>query len=112
MTQWLMFSDAHSPFCQLFILYGGFWLITLPFIIVFLFRFLRHYSQSHLNDIFIVSLILTATLLIVIPEIGYIKDIYIYENSRANTMFKFGLPGLFLYSLTAGLCFCLLSRLA
>lgn len=39
-------------------------------------------------DLFIIFLFLMSLFLIVFPEIFYIKDIYIHEYERANTMFK------------------------
>jgi uncharacterized membrane protein len=47
-------------------------------------------------------LVVTATALIIIPEIGYIKDIYVYEYRRANTMFKLVYQAFIMYSLAAG----------
>ena len=100
MMEGLMLSDAHSPFYQLFILYGGFWLISLPFII-FLLKNRRH--QRYLpTDFFVFALIALASFLIIIPEIIYIKDIYVFDYRRANTMFKLVYQAFILYSLAAG----------
>ena len=100
MMEGIKISDGHSPFYQLLILYGGFWLICLPFIIsIFLKLKIKNLSNS---DLFIFSFILTATLLVVIPEIIYIKDIYIYDYRRANTMFKLVYQAFILYSLASG----------
>ena len=74
----------HTPFYQLLILWGGFGLIAITFIISF---FLYHHHIF--TDFFSLSLIITATLLIIIPEIVYVKDIYSGDYYRANTMFKF-----------------------
>lgn len=98
MAEGLRFSDMHTPFYQLFILYGGFWIICLPFV----FYLIKKTILS--SDYFIVGLIITATLLIIIPEIGYIKDIYIYDHRRANTMFKLVYQAFMIYSLCAGYC--------
>jgi uncharacterized membrane protein len=57
------------------------------------------------SDLFIFSLIITATILIIIPELVYIKDIYIYEHRRANTMFKLVYQAFMLYSLAGGYIF-------
>lgn len=101
MAQGLMFSDMHTPFYQLFVLYGGFWLITTPFII-FIIKQILTKSNLHQVDFFVLGLLFTATILIIIPEIGYIKDIYIFEHRRANTMFKLVYQAFMLYSITAG----------
>lgn len=106
MVEGLRLADSHSPFYQLFILYGGFWLICLPFAIWFISQ-LFHTKFKNLNnsDIFVFSLIITATILVIIPEIGYIKDIYIYEHRRANTMFKLVYEAFIMYSLVSGYIF-------
>lgn len=99
MTEGLRWSDTHTPFYQLFVLYGGFWLICFP-LIVFLVS--RRFRQINYADIFSLSLIFVATLMIIIPEIGYIKDIYVYDHRRANTMFKLVYQAFMMYSLVAG----------
>jgi uncharacterized membrane protein len=103
MMEGVKISDGHSPFYQLFVLYGGFWLICLPFIIkiVQLF-FQKQFKKINYSHLFIFSLIITATILVIIPELVYIKDIYIYEHRRANTMFKLVYQAFMLYSLTSG----------
>ena len=101
MADGLRLADAHSPFYQLFVLYGGFWLICLPFLLRITYSVLRKVKVSS-TDLFVFSLILVATILIIIPEIGYIKDIYIYEHRRANTMFKLVYQAFMLYCLVSG----------
>ncbi len=101
MMEGLRVADSRSPLYQLFILYGGFWLMTLPFLIVFI---KNKFSLSKMkeSDIFVFCLIFLATILIILPEIGYIKDIYIHEHRRANTMFKLVYQAFILYSLASG----------
>lgn len=104
-------SDAHSPFYQLFILYGGFWLICLPFLILLILKIFK--KSKILNtkylilntDLFVLATITTATILIIIPELVYLKDIYIYEHRRANTMFKLVYQAFMMYSLVSGYVF-------
>lgn len=107
MAEGLRLSDSHTPFYQLFILYGGFWLICIPFLIISLREVFSKKLRGNLNssDIFVIALIITATILVIIPEIGYIKDIYIYEHRRANTMFKLVYQAFILYSLVSGYIF-------
>jgi len=110
MMEGIRLADSHSPFYQLFVLYGGFWLISLPFLIRFFVLFLnKKLSQPRFkissSDIFVFCLILTATVLIIIPELVYIKDIYIYEHRRANTMFKLVYQAFIMYSLASGYVF-------
>jgi uncharacterized membrane protein len=106
MMEGIKISDGHSSFYQLFILYGGFWLICLPFVISIILKLIKNLKLKIKNlynsDLFIFSLILIASLLILIPELIYIKDIYIYEYRRANTMFKLVYQAFILYSLSSG----------
>lgn len=107
MTEGLRLADSRTPLYQLFVLYGGFWLIGGPFflyILIKLFKFLFKKAKFDLtiSDVFVFSLFLTATVLVIIPEIGYIKDIYIYEHRRANTMFKLVYEAFIMYSLVSG----------
>lgn len=103
MAQGLSLSDAHTPFYQLLVLYGGFWIICFPFPIYLFFRFLiKKTVKLEIPDIFIISLIILATLLVFIPELIYIKDIYTSDYRRANTMFKLVYEAFILYSIASG----------
>lgn len=102
MAEGLRFSDSRTPFYQLLVLYGGFWLISLPLIVYIVNNFRKKTDQKNISDLFVFALIITATLLIIIPEIGYIKDIYVSDYRRANTMFKLVYQAFILYGLTAG----------
>ena len=106
MGEGIKISDTHSPFYQLFILYGGFWLIILPLLLLFLIKKIKK-KKLNLNnsDLFVLAVITTATLLIIIPEIIYLKDIYIYEHRRANTMFKLVYQAFIMYALVSGYVF-------
>lgn len=89
----------HSPFYQLVILYGFFYFFAFCLFIVLgksIAKRLKHQTKNvtshivlpkNMTNIFIVLLILLATLLIIIPELLYAKDIY-PQHYRANTMFK------------------------
>ncbi|MFA5749966.1 MAG: DUF2298 domain-containing protein, partial [Candidatus Shapirobacteria bacterium] len=123
MVEGIKIADVHSPFYQLFILYGGFWLICLPFVIYLLFLLIKNISASRqiyklkiknyfsTSDIFVISLIITATLLVIIPELIYIKDIYTFEYRRANTMFKLVYQAFIIYSLASGYILIRLSQI-
>lgn len=104
MAEGLRLADSRSPFYQLFILYGGFWLISLPFVLFF------KKLKITTSDLFALSLITTATILVTIPEIGYLKDIYIFEHRRANTMFKLVYQAFMMYSLVSGYILIRLSK--
>jgi len=75
----------HSPLWQLGILYGFFYFWIISFIL-----FLKLNTKRltlNASDIFVGILIILSTLLIVLPEFIYVKDIY-PAHYRANTMFK------------------------
>lgn len=102
MAEGIKLVDARSPLWQLFILYGGFWLLSLPFVIWFIYIFFKNKKLFSNTDIFTISLIIVATILVIIPEIIYVKDIYIFEHRRANTMFKLVYQAFIMYSLASG----------
>jgi YYY domain-containing protein len=87
-----------SPIWQLAVLYGFFYFFVLS-LFAFL-RFKKYYKLSK-NDLFILILIFLSTLLIIIPEFIYIKDIYPL-HFRANTMFKLTYQAFIMLSLCSG----------
>ena len=97
----LIFEADHcqrSPFWQLLILYGFFYFWTISFLI---FLFLKLKSKLNPADIFVLILIALSTLLIIIPELVYIKDIY-PAHYRANTMFKLVYQAFIMLSISSG----------
>ncbi len=96
-----------SPLWQLIILYGFFYF----WVIIFLkhLKFIENFKLSASwriknlppSDVFVLILILLATLLIIIPEFIYIKDIY-PAHYRANTMFKLVYQSFIMLSLSTG----------
>lgn len=72
----------HSPWWQLLILYGFFYFFAFSF-----FAFLLKKVEAKRSDHFVLFLIFFSSLLILIPEFIYAKDIY-PAHYRANTMFK------------------------
>jgi uncharacterized membrane protein len=86
----LLFEPNHcqrSPFWQLAILYGFFYFWVISFIIFLLSKIRTKRLEITAGDIFIGILITLSTLLIILPEFIYVKDIY-PTYYRANTMFK------------------------
>lgn len=84
-AQGIDFVHAHTPLWQLAILWGFPALLALVFLIV---TPITKFFKLTKPDIFILSLLTTSFILIVLPEIIYVKDIYIASHHRANTMFK------------------------
>jgi YYY domain-containing protein len=122
---------GHSMFHQLLVLWGTPWFFGLTFLIfclgdklraVFQPEFLAKKFASLLGvkvrllknqlrvagygltgaDFFVLILMAVATLLIILPEIFYVKDIYIPEYHRANTMFKLVYQSFMMYSVAGG----------
>jgi len=58
--------------------------------------------KIHIVDVFIAIMIGLATFLIVFPEFFYVKDIYIKEYHRANTVFKLTYQSFMMLSMVAG----------
>jgi uncharacterized membrane protein len=90
-----------SPLWQLIILYGFFYFFVFCFL-AFL-KFKKNYKLTK-NDIFVLILILLSTLLIMIPEFMYVKDIY-PTYYRANTMFKLAYEAFIMLSLCSAFIF-------
>ena len=106
MVNGIRFVDHNSLFYQLLVLYGGFWLILFPpFFLLLSSFFKKKIDTLTVSDLFFLSLVVTATLLIIIPELIYLKDIYIYEHRRANTMFKLVYQAFVMYSLASSFAF-------
>lgn len=87
-----------SPLWQLLILYGFFYFFVILFL-VFL-KFKKKYKFT-VSDIFVLVLIVLSTVLIVMPEFIYVKDIY-PTYYRANTMFKLVYESFIMLSLSSG----------
>lgn len=84
-AQGIGFVNATSPLWQLAILWGVPVILMTTFLgITPITRFFR-FSKS---DLFVLALLTTSFILILIPEVVFVKDIYIATHQRANTMFK------------------------
>ena len=110
MAQGIAFVRAHSLWWQLLILWGFFWFVALGFWVLVIKLLATRHRAPVISDLFVLVLTLWATVLIIIPEIIYVKDIYIPEHHRSNTMFKLVYQAFILYSLSAGYIFWRLRR--
>ncbi len=88
---------SQTPIFQLIILWGAFMFWAISFLV-----FLKLFPQTKNADLFILSLTLTALILIILPEIIYIKDIYGADFYRANTMFKFTFQAYLMLTIVSG----------
>lgn len=81
----LRWSDTHTPLWQLAVLYGHIAVPCLVLLIGLLF------SSARREPLWVSAamLALVALILLALPEIAFVKDIYGEDHRRANTMFKF-----------------------
>lgn len=103
-AQGLAWVETRSPLWQLGVLWGGFGVIGA--VAVWRFSFgrsdLRRSDLGRLGRWLPMAMIGVSALLILIPEIVYVKDIYIKEYHRANTMFKLTYQAFVMMSLVWG----------
>ncbi len=93
MAQGIVFSQNHSAFYQLCVLWALPVIICAVFILKYLFGMFKKplgqfFQETPLSDMYVVILGLCAIGLIIIPEIVYVRDIYEETSARSNTMFK------------------------
>lgn len=86
-AQGVALVKTHSPVWQLAILWGFPAVITIIYLLI-LFREKVQHQTISFSDLFTLSLLTSAWILILLPEIVYVKDIYTSSYYRANTMFK------------------------
>lgn len=104
MTEGIGLVRAHSLWWQLLVLWGFFWFMAVSFW-VFVGKKIKRGKTLFASDFFVLSGTILATILIIIPEIIYVKDIYIPEYHRANTMFKLVYQSFIIYGLSSGYIF-------
>lgn len=95
MAAGLGLTDFRSPLWMLLVLWGfplfttlGFWLLLL--------------TKKKSGDLFVLILFGLSWLLVLVPEVVYVKDIYIHAHQRANTMFKLTYQAFVLFSVASG----------
>lgn len=99
-----LFEENHcqaSPWWQLIILHGFFYFWVISFGVLFSRR--KKLFELELNpaSLFVLLSVFLSTLLIIIPEFVYAKDIY-PAHYRANTMFKLVYQSFIMLSLASG----------
>ena len=90
---------ARSPLWMLAILWGFPYFIFFGFLTLVIKKFKLKILNS--SDQLALTLVAVATILILIPEFFYAKDIY-PAHYRANTVFKFGYQAFIILALTSG----------
>ncbi|OGE71245.1 hypothetical protein A2617_03660 [Candidatus Daviesbacteria bacterium RIFOXYD1_FULL_41_10] len=91
---------ARSPIWMLALLWGFFYSVVLAFSFKSL-RSLKGLKLLISENLLIITFTLFATILIIIPEFFYVKDIY-PAHYRANTVFKFGYQAFMILGLVSG----------
>lgn len=90
--------QARSPIYQLMVLWGYQLFFALCFVVIVVYR----ERGACFSDRFVLMLFLCAIGLIILPEIIYVKDIYLPSFHRANTMFKFTYQSFILLGIATG----------
>lgn len=114
MSQGIHFVNHRSFIFQWFILWGYQLLLLILFMIFLIFsrkrrkfnRFIKaikyFFRKIHPIDYFVLGLGLTALILVLLPELIYVKDIYYNGYERANTMFKLTYGGFIIFGVLSG----------
>ncbi len=106
---------SHRTFIFQWLVLWGYQLLLLILLIIFLifsrqrkkfthtFKAIRFFFQKiHPLDYFVLALGLTALILVLLPEIIFVKDIYFNGYPRANTMFKLTYGGFVIFGVISG----------
>jgi len=95
-TQGVALTDFHSPLWMLLVLWGFPLLISLSFLLV---SAIKKIKLNHADNFVLITLAV-CWLLIFLPELIYVKDIYIHSHQRANTVFKLTYQAFVMFGLT------------
>ena len=98
LAQGIKFVQIRTPFWQLAVLWG----FPAIFSIIFLNLLIKYKKEIKLADYFVLGLLTSSWILITIPEIIFVKDIYIASHQRANTMFKLTYQAFVMFYLSSG----------
>ncbi len=98
LAQGVQLVNNRTPLWQLGVLWGFPAVIT----VIFALTLAKLKKKIDIPDLFILSLIITSWILIFIPEIVFVKDIYIASHQRANTMFKLTYQAFVMFYLASG----------
>lgn len=100
-TQGVKIVNSHSLLWQLAILWGFPFFLTTIFVFI-LSKIYKAPKKIKPSDLFVLCLHLASWILIILPEIFYVKDIYIASHHRANTMFKLTYQAFVMFYLSSG----------
>lgn len=98
LAQGIKLVNSRTPLWQLGVLWGFPAILTAVFVsLLYKFR-----PKTRVSDLFVFSLLTSSWILIAIPEIVYVKDIYVASHHRANTMFKLTYQAYVMFYLSSG----------
>lgn len=89
--------NARTPIWQLAVLWGFPAILTIIFTTIML-----RIRKIKYPDLFVTAMLISSWCLIALPEIVYVKDIYIASHHRANTMFKLTYQAFVMFYLCSG----------
>lgn len=98
-AQGILPVHSRTPLWQLGVLWGFPAVMTVLFLF-FIFKFLK--GKLKTPDGFILAILTASWILVFIPEMVFVKDIYIASHYRANTMFKLTYQAYIMFYLSAG----------
>jgi uncharacterized membrane protein len=98
LAEGVRFVHSRTPLWQMAILWGFPAILTSSFLILTL----KKIKTIKLQDVFVLALLITSWILIVLPEVIFVKDIYITSHYRANTMFKLTYQAYVMFYLSSG----------
>jgi uncharacterized membrane protein len=97
--------DFRSPAWMLLVLWGLPLIFTLQYLLWFKHQKINPLIKKPKLTVFILILLFLAWVLILIPEVIYLKDIYIHSHQRANTMFKLTYQAFVIFALATPFVF-------
>ena len=92
----LGFADFHTPAWMLLVLWGIPIVASLSWIV-----FLAKQRASSAVVWLVGAMLLLSWVLVLVPEVIYVKDIYIHDYQRANTVFKFTYQAFVMFGIVA-----------
>src|SRR3990167_2432437 len=98
-AQGILPVHSRTPLWQLGVLWG-FPAVMTGLFLFFIFKFLK--GKLKPPDGFVLAILAASWILVFIPEMVFVKDIYIASHYRANTMFKLTYQAYIMFYLAAG----------
>ncbi len=117
MFEGFAFPENHSRFYQLVVLWGIPVVTVVVYIVSIFMKAKQERIAEHIDDektfilnrlpveeMFVVVMGIYSIVLIIVPEVIYVKDIYGISYARANTMFKFTYQAFIIFAMLMSYC--------